>query len=172
MTICISLTLSKNGKNRSRSSKKQKTSSKRNSKRLIRAKLFSNQASQNHQNSAKPALEIQDAKKEHEEKVITLKDVLRKFFDHNLKEIQNVEEKKILLHLALDKKLVETKKVLPGLEEQEGLKLEIEKLKVQVIEAQVKKTRIFNQKRLLRRIARQCRAATFARITATTKNTK
>jgi len=56
-----------------------------------------------------------------------------------LKEIKNVEEKKILLHLALDKKLVETKKVLPGLEEQEGLKLEIEKLKVQVIEAQVKK---------------------------------
>jgi hypothetical protein len=56
-----------------------------------------------------------------------------------LKEIKNVEEKKILLHLALDKKLVETKKDLPGLEEQEGLKLEIEKLKVQVIEAQVKK---------------------------------
>jgi hypothetical protein len=79
--------------------------------------------------------------------VITLKDVLGKFFEHNLKEIQNVEEKKILLHLALDKKLVETKKVLPGLEEQEGLKLEIEKLKVQVIEAQVNFSRFFNQKR-------------------------
>ena len=71
--------------------------------------------SPNHQNSAKPALEFQDAKKEHEEKVITLKDVLGKFFEHNLKEIQNIEEKKILLHLALDKKLVETKKVPPRL---------------------------------------------------------
>ena len=63
-----------------------------------------------------------------------------------MKEIQNVEEKKILLHLALDKKLVETKKVLPGLEEQEGLKLEIEKLKVQVIEAQVNKKLEFSIK--------------------------
>lgn len=54
-----------------------------------------------------------------------------------MKEIQNVEQKKILLHLALDKKLVETKNVLPSLKEQEELKLEIEKLKVQVIEAQV-----------------------------------
>jgi len=54
-----------------------------------------------------------------------------------LKEIQNVEQKKILLHLVVDKKLVETKNVLPSLKEQEELKLEIEKLKVQVIEAQV-----------------------------------
>ena len=54
-----------------------------------------------------------------------------------MKEIQNVEQKKILLHLVVDKKLVETKNVLPSLKEQEELKLEIEKLKVQVIEAQV-----------------------------------
>ena len=104
---------------------------------------------------------------------MTLKDVLGKFFDHNLKEVQSVERKKILLHLALDKNLVSTEETLPGLEEQEELKLEIEKLKVQVIEAQVTISRRASITAFFpRQIAKQCRVATFAKIISTTKITK